>query len=254
MFLGLLSCLWASRLRPSPELVAGGHCPLFKNTPTLTHPRGSGKGSAWASAPHLPLQPLRAGRVADPRANPGPITPQPPPTLAGVRAAPWARYFLPFLTLASKKLLAPLTPSVDTSISERRASTCSPLSSCSSPAAALRKIRRNCRGEESGGVRARGKGATQPQPGLPGRKEVCSRAWGPEVWVLPFLSGPRSAHLHNGRLGDPAPALPGCGATAGLLVHTQLLSRVLILGLGLPLNVVSNVPQTNSLYIPLTES
>lgn len=47
------------------------------------------------------------------------------------------------LTLASKKFLAPLTPSVETSISDRRAKAWRPLSSSNSPAAALRKIRRN---------------------------------------------------------------------------------------------------------------
>ena len=46
-------------------------------------------------------------------------------------------------TFASKKDLAPFTPSVDTSISERSARTCKPLPSASSPAAAFRKISRN---------------------------------------------------------------------------------------------------------------
>lgn len=46
-------------------------------------------------------------------------------------------------TLASKKSLAPMTPSVDTLISDSLASAIRPLSSCSSPAAALRKISRN---------------------------------------------------------------------------------------------------------------
>lgn len=68
-----------------------------------------------------------------PRADPGPLV---------LELGPHGSWLL---TLASKKLLAPFTPSVETSISERRASTWSPLSSCSSPAAALRKIRRNCR-------------------------------------------------------------------------------------------------------------
>ena len=49
-------------------------------------------------------------------------------------------------TLASKKSLAPLTPSRATSISESFASAISPLSSCSSPAAALWNISRNCGG------------------------------------------------------------------------------------------------------------
>ena len=49
-------------------------------------------------------------------------------------------------TLASKKSLAPLTPSRATSISESFASAISPLSSCSSPAAALWNMSRNCGG------------------------------------------------------------------------------------------------------------
>lgn len=48
-------------------------------------------------------------------------------------------------TLASKKSLAPLTPSWATSISESFASAISPLSSSSSPAAALWNMSRNCR-------------------------------------------------------------------------------------------------------------
>lgn len=58
-------------------------------------------------------------------------------------------YSIPFqLTLASKKVLAPLTPSVETSISERRARAQRPLSSASSPAAAFLKISRNCGRQE----------------------------------------------------------------------------------------------------------
>lgn len=52
-----------------------------------------------------------------------------------------------YCTLASKKSLAPITPSVDTLISDSLASAIRPLSSCSSPAAALRKISRNYRKE-----------------------------------------------------------------------------------------------------------
>lgn len=53
-------------------------------------------------------------------------------------------YFsVPHHTLASKKFLAPLTPSMDTSISESFARVNRPLSSSSSPAAALWKISRN---------------------------------------------------------------------------------------------------------------
>lgn len=51
------------------------------------------------------------------------------------------------LTLASKKSLAPLTPSWETSISESFARAISPLSSCSSPAAALWKMSRNYKGK-----------------------------------------------------------------------------------------------------------
>lgn len=50
---------------------------------------------------------------------------------------------VPRHTLASKKFLAPLTPSMDTSISESFARVNRPLSSSSSPAAALWKISRN---------------------------------------------------------------------------------------------------------------
>lgn len=53
------------------------------------------------------------------------------------------------VTLASKKSLAPITPSVETLISDSLASAIRPLSSCSSPAAALRKISKNCRTETS---------------------------------------------------------------------------------------------------------
>lgn len=52
-------------------------------------------------------------------------------------------------TLASKKSLAPITPWVETSISDSLANASRPLSSCSSPAAALRKINRNCREVDS---------------------------------------------------------------------------------------------------------
>jgi len=48
-------------------------------------------------------------------------------------------------TLASKKLLAPITPSVETLISDNLARAMRPLSSCNSPAAALWKISRNCK-------------------------------------------------------------------------------------------------------------
>uniref|UniRef100_A0A5F8H8S8 DNA-directed RNA polymerase III subunit RPC9 n=1 Tax=Monodelphis domestica TaxID=13616 RepID=A0A5F8H8S8_MONDO len=49
-------------------------------------------------------------------------------------------------TLASKKFLAPFTPSMATSISESLARDIKPLSSSSSPEAALRKISKNSRG------------------------------------------------------------------------------------------------------------
>lgn len=52
-------------------------------------------------------------------------------------------------TLASKKFLAPLTPSRATSISDSFARAVSPLSSCSSPAAALWKMSRNCGGRST---------------------------------------------------------------------------------------------------------
>lgn len=50
-------------------------------------------------------------------------------------------------TLASKKSLAPMTPSVETLISDSRAKAIRPLSSCNSPAAARWKISRNCNTE-----------------------------------------------------------------------------------------------------------
>lgn len=136
-----------------------------------------------------------------------------------------------FLTLASKKLLAPLTPSVETSISERRASTCSPLSSCSSPAAALRKIRRNCSREKSmecQGERDRDQ-ASLATPG-PSTASLEQRRYAhgmgarglssprpcsaPAQALRHSLSGPWFAHLYNGMLGDPPPALLGYGKTA----------------------------------------
>lgn len=58
------------------------------------------------------------------------------------------RIIIHHLTLASKKSLAPMTPSVETLISDNRAKAIRPLSSCNSPAAALRKIKRNCNREK----------------------------------------------------------------------------------------------------------
>lgn len=52
-------------------------------------------------------------------------------------------FSVPHRTLASKKFLAPLTPSMETSISESFARVNRPLSSSSSPAAALWKISKN---------------------------------------------------------------------------------------------------------------
>ena len=176
-----------------------------------------------------------------------PMTPQPPLSLSrqGQGTPAGALHIHPLLTLASKKLLAPLTPSVETSISESRASTCSPLSSCSSPAAALRKISRNCSREKSRGCQSDSKRAQYPWP-HPGPARP---PWGkrqrtrPEVWVLPSLSGPWSSHLHNGRLGVPSSALPGSGATASRLSPHSVPIR----SLDLPLTFVSNVLQTNLL-------
>lgn len=139
-------------LRPSawnwwPGTAPSGPCPFFKNTHPSSIPGAAGKdqsldGGARSQERHGLARPS-LGIVS---------FPFPACSLSwGQGTPPWVLHILPFLTLASKKLLAPLTPSVETSISERRASTWSPLSSCSSPAAALRNIRRNCSGETSRG-------------------------------------------------------------------------------------------------------
>lgn len=55
MFLGLLSYLWAYPLRPGPELVARGHCPLVKNTHPSPTPGAAGKDhSLSVSSPSPP--------------------------------------------------------------------------------------------------------------------------------------------------------------------------------------------------------
>lgn len=107
-----------------------------------------GQWHVWLGPPRAPHQ----GLPPSPASPPPALSPcqqpstgaEPPSRIAVLRwdlSRPGVR-----LTLASKKFLAPFTPSVETSISESRARACSPLSSCSSPAAALRKISRNCEG------------------------------------------------------------------------------------------------------------
>ena len=206
---------WSHLLKPSP-LCSGSvcqgrgisKCPLFplQEYILLTHPwrregvnwKGSQGGWEGTEARNdmgpdrrqLPTsclwpQQVQEGDMLILLLTQGPGGSQPPLSSSGVRAP----HSPPFLTLASKKLLAPLTPSVDTSISERRASTCSPLSSSSSPAAALRKIRRNC-GRENRTLTSSGREWEGPQPAHPRAcyrppwEERCSRAWEPEAWAL----------------------------------------------------------------------
>jgi len=216
VFPGLLCCFLVPPFKAQSFVGSGSVCqgrgiskwslfPLQEYTP-LTHPwgreGGSWKGSqaGWEGTEarnnvgpdrhQFPISCLRPqqGQEGDMLIlllTEGPGGSQPPPSSSGVRAP----HSPPFLTLASKKLLAPLTPSVDTSISERRASTCSPLSSCSSPAAALRKIRRNC-GRENRTLTSSGREWEGPEPAHPRAcyrppwEERCSRAWEPEAWAL----------------------------------------------------------------------
>lgn len=162
-----------------------------------------GQWHVWLGPPRAPHQGLPPSPASLPPA-PSPCQQpsagaEPPSCIAILRwdlSRPGVR-----LTLASKKLLAPFTPSVETSISESRARACSPLSSCSSPAAALRKISRNCEGRR--------------WRQLPLRPQSCRNS-------LPtFLppAQPSPAPLPARVAAPPAPHLPKAELAVQVFVH-----------------------------------